>query len=82
MDVLTLSVRNRLIGHGLKTHERISLIATILLDSDQVKVVELLSEDDAQTLIDLMDEVSPCTIPRPMGRMIDTTPASRQPGVG
>jgi len=47
----------QLISHTLATDERISLITTIFLDENQVKMVERLSGDDAQTFIDKIDEV-------------------------
>lgn len=47
----------RLISHSLTAEERISLITTISLDDDQVKMVEQLSGDDAQTFVDVIDEV-------------------------
>ena len=52
----------QLISHTLATHDRISLITAVFLDDDQVKRVEQLSGDDAQTFIDVIDEVSPHTI--------------------
>ena len=48
----------RLISHTLLVHERVSLIASIFLDRNQVKVVEGLSGDDAQNFIDVIDVVS------------------------
>ena len=39
-------------------HERISLINTIFLNSDQVKFVRNLSGDDAQAFVDKIDEAS------------------------
>jgi hypothetical protein len=41
--------------------ERISLITAIFSDSHQVHMVRNLSEDDAQNVIDVIDEVSPFT---------------------
>ena len=48
----------RLIGHSLVTDERISLIKTIFSNHNQVQMVANLSGDDAQTFIDVLDEVS------------------------
>ena len=62
LKVLTLPLRKRLISHTIGTDERIRLIATIFSDDDQARVVGPASGDDAQTLIDVIDEVSPCTI--------------------
>jgi len=77
MEVLTLSVRNRLIGRGLATHDRTSQIATISLDNDQVEAVDHLSADDARPLIDVIDEVSPYTTPCSKGRLVDFGPNLR-----
>jgi len=49
----------RLISHPLAAHERISLINTIFLDNNQVEMVGRLQGEDAQTFIDIIDEVSP-----------------------
>ena len=48
----------RLISDPLSADERISLITTIFSDHDMTKVVEYLSGDDAQTFINVIDEVS------------------------
>lgn len=48
----------RLISHSLTAEERISLITTISLDDDQVNMVVQLSGDDAQTFVDMINEVS------------------------
>ena len=69
--LLTLPLRKRLISHTAGRDERIRLIATIFSDDDQVKVVGPASGDDAQTLINVIDEVSPCTIPYLDDRLID-----------
>ncbi|KAF9645415.1 kinase-like protein [Thelephora ganbajun] len=47
----------RLITQALPTDERISLITTIFSDDDQVKMVENLIGNDAQTFVDAIDEV-------------------------
>jgi hypothetical protein len=51
----------RLIDRTLSTHERISLIVSIFSDPNEVEVAGHLSGDDAQTFIDVIDEVSPHT---------------------
>jgi len=61
----------RLIGHTLATHERISLIATIFSDPNQVEMVGELSGDDAQSFIDAIDEVSSRTISCLQDKAID-----------
>ena len=50
-----------LIGRTLAMPERISLIATIFLDHNQIDMVGNLSGDDAQNFVDVVDEVSPHT---------------------
>jgi hypothetical protein len=50
-----------LIGNTLSTRDRISLITTIFSDHDQVEMVGNLCGDDAQSFIDVIDEVSVCT---------------------
>jgi len=70
LQLLTLSVCNRLVGCTPTTREHVSLIATIFLDSGQVKMVEDVSGDDAQTLIDVIDQVGLCMISRSKVRSI------------
>ena len=43
---------------ALSKHERVSLITYIFSDSNEVESVRLLSGDDAQAFIDMIDEVS------------------------
>ena len=62
LQVLTLSVFERLINQLLATRERIRLITTIFSDNDQAKAVRRISCNNPQALIDVIDEVSPCTI--------------------
>jgi len=71
MEVLTLLIRNRLISRAPAIHERITPIAAIFLDHDQVEAVKHLSEDEVQTVIDVVDEVSPCVFPRSKNRLTD-----------
>ena len=52
-EILILSIGSHLIGRAPAT------IAAVLLDNDQVETVKGLSEDDAQALIDVADEVGP-----------------------
>jgi len=73
-ELLTLTIRNRLIGRAPKTHKRISPIAPVFLDNHQVDAVKRLSEEDAQTLIDVADEVSPRAILCSKDRSIDFDP--------
>ena len=61
----------RLISRIPTTDERISLITAIFLDDDQVEMVRRLSGDDAQTFIDVVDEVRPRTLTPPMDGLID-----------
>ena len=46
-----------MISQTLALDERISLITTIFSDSNQVEVVGQLSGDEAQSFIDIIDEV-------------------------
>lgn len=62
-EVLTVSIRDRLISRAPATHERISPIVTLFLGNGQVGATEHLSQDDAQILIDAVYEVIPCPIP-------------------
>ena len=47
----------RLITCPLTTHERISLITTILSNRDEIEAVDHLYENDAQFLVDIIYEV-------------------------
>jgi len=47
----------RLIDCSLTTDERISLIATIFSDRGEVEMVKDLSGDDAQSFVNVIDEV-------------------------
>jgi hypothetical protein len=57
----------QLISPTLSKDECISLIETIPIDSNQVKIVKQFSEDDAQNFIDNVHEVSL----HPISRSID-----------
>jgi hypothetical protein len=52
-------------------HKCTSLITTIFSDHNQVKVIEDLAGTDAQTFIDIVDEVSPHTISHSKGKLMD-----------
>ena len=54
----------------LSKHERVSLITCIFSDSNEVESVRLLSGDDAQAFIDVIDEVSVHTFLTPDARMV------------
>ena len=56
----------QLISDTITTDERISLITLIFSDHDHVKMAEDLSGNDAQNVIDAIDEVSTFTF-RPLG---------------
>ena len=47
-------------------HERISAITAIFSDCSQIKIMRHLSGSDAQTFIDMIDEVGP-----PYGKQVD-----------
>ena len=59
------------LSHTFAADERVSLVATIFSDDDQVKMIGDLSEDNAQTFIDAIYEASPCTVPCSNDRFID-----------
>ena len=70
-----------LINRTLTMPDRISLITTIFSDRNQVDVVRNLSRDDAQSFIDVVDEVSTCA--RGKGWLTPTeTPTPCQLGIG
>ena len=73
-EVITLSIRNRLIGRASTTHERISPIATVFFDNGRSEAVKHLSKDDAQALIDVADEVSLHATPHTKDKSIDFDP--------
>ena len=56
-----------LIGSPLTTDERVSLIADLLFDRDEVNTLKALSGSDAQSVIDAIDEV----LVHPRVRMTD-----------
>ena len=60
----------RLTSHPLAADERISLITTIFSDRNQIEMVRQLSGDDAQTFIDVIDEVTFYKIPRSEDRPV------------
>ena len=61
----------QLISGTITTDERISLITTIFSDHNQVEMVGELSGSDAQTFVDMIDEVSPHKILRSRNKLID-----------
>ena len=64
----------QLISRTSTTDERISLITTIFVDRDQVEMVMRLSGDDAQTVVDVIDEVRPCIILPSRSGWVDSRP--------
>ena len=46
-----------LIGSPLTTDERVSLIADLFSDPDEINALKALSEGDAQSVIDVIEEV-------------------------
>ena len=59
-----------LIGDTSSTDERISLITTIFSDHRQIEMVEQLSGDEAQALVDRIDEVGLHTVSCPKDELI------------
>jgi hypothetical protein len=62
----------RLISHTLATHERFPLITAIFSDRDQIEVVEKLSGDNAQNVINVIDEASTCVLSLLGDRSVDS----------
>jgi len=54
----------RLISCSHTTDERISLVTEIFSDSNEIRVVKCLREDDAQVFIDMIDKVPPSFLSR------------------
>lgn len=54
----TVPAWKRLIDRPLDTNERISLITDIFSDRSEIEAVRHLGGDDAQSFVDVMDEVS------------------------
>ena len=52
----------RLISPALSPNERIDLIMSIFSDCDEFEVFKYLSVKDAQDFVDVIDEVSTCTV--------------------
>ena len=52
-----IPVWKHLIDSPLTTGERVSLIADLFSDPDEVKILKTLSGSDAQSVIDVIDEV-------------------------
>jgi len=69
-------VWKRLIGCSLSKDERITLISSIFTNNDETKVVGHLSGDDAQTFVDVVDEVTP-----PHNPMFELTDSNTNLGV-
>ena len=57
----------RLTDRPLAVDQRVSLIADLFSDRGKIEVLKGLSGDDAQPLIDMMDEVRSCSHVRTMG---------------
>ena len=56
-DRSTAPAWKQLITRPLTTDERISLVTSIFSDRNQAEVVDRISGDDAQTFVDVVDEV-------------------------
>ena len=52
----------RLIDHLLAPDEQISLITDIFSDRDETEIVKHLRGEDAQSFVDLIDQVNPLVI--------------------
>ena len=67
----------RLISDPLSTEERISLMTSIFSDHNEVKVVEYLSGDNAQTFIDVTYEASLHALSPPKDVPVDSPSTTR-----
>ena len=56
----------RLIYHSLAESERVSLIKDLFSDRDEIEAIKHLSRDDAQSFVDVLDEVFHHSYPRRM----------------
>jgi hypothetical protein len=65
----------RLISHQPSRDERVLLVASIFSDRDEAKVVGRLSGNDAQTFIDIVDEVSSGGVQQPLLRQLALDPS-------
>ena len=61
-----------LINRSLTTDERVSLITDLFSDRDEMEALKGLSESDAQSFIDLIDEVPPHSCVRTTGPLTRT----------
>ena len=64
----------QLINPALTTHERVSVNMAIFSDRDEVEIIERLRGNDAQTFVDVMDEVSLHTRPPRENRSVCPLP--------
>ena len=54
----------RLVYHPLSMSERVSLITDLFSDRDEVEAIKRLSRTNAQSFVDVLDEVFPLSYPR------------------
>ena len=63
----------RLIGRPLAANESISLITDLLSDRSEVEAIKRLSTDEAQSFVDVLDQVFPSLVPGEYVRRLDST---------
>ena len=54
----------RLVDHPLSMSGRVSLITDLFSDRDEVEAIKRLSRTNAQSFVDVLDEVFPLSYPR------------------
>ena len=62
-----IPVWKHLTDRPLTTNERVSLVVDLCSDLDEIEALKGLSRDDLQSIIDVIDEVSPCSHVRMTG---------------
>ena len=67
-----IPVWKHLVNSPLTTDERVSLIADLFSDPDEIDIIKALSGSDAQSVIDVMDEVLVHSCARMTGPLTQT----------
>ena len=62
-----------MIGRPLAANERISLIADVLSDRGEVEAIKRLSIEEAQSFVDVLDQVFLSLVPGEYARRLDST---------
>ena len=64
----------RLAHHPLSPSDRVPLIIDLFFDRDEVEALKHISTDDAQSFIDVLDEVPLHSYPKRVGSLTRTQP--------